>query len=119
MGGTGIMISAAIYGAGREAASEFINSNLAKITGNLPTQIFGNFADEAVTLAAAWTLWKGKLPFVNVRLPGFLRGKMAKQIGMAGVIIESSRIGSNFSGFIPGGMTGTQTVAPKLAATLG
>lgn len=114
-----MMLAAGAYGAGRGYVSDFLNEQVGKISGNLPASIFGNFADEAVMLGLSWSLWKGKLPFVNVRLPGVLRGKMARDIGMAGVIIESARIGENFSGFLPGGMTPTKKAAPSLTATAG
>jgi hypothetical protein len=69
------MLSGAIYGAGRGALS----SAIAPVTSRLP---LGQYADEAGMLGLSYFAAKGKF------------GAQFKQIGMAGLHIESAVIGN-------------------------
>jgi hypothetical protein len=86
--GTGALIGTiaggAIYGIGREYA----NSALAPITAKVP---LGKYADNVVLGAVSYFLAKGKIPLLN-KIP------MSKEIGKAGLVIESAMLGQDLAG---------------------
>lgn len=68
-----------IYGAGRE----FVSTKLAPITSKIPA---GELSDEVGMGVLSYFLYKGKIPLLN-KIP------MSRDIGRAGLIIESARAG--------------------------
>jgi hypothetical protein len=77
---TGLLIGAAVYGAGREFASD----KLSVISNKLP---FGELADEVTLGTLGYFMAKGKIPMIN-RIP------YSKDIGKAALTIEAARIGA-------------------------
>lgn len=88
-------LGAGLYGAGREKVSNAI----APVTSRIP---LGEYADEAGMLAASYLLMKGKVPFLN-------KIKMSRDVGKAGFMIESARIGAGLAAGGLGSMTTSTT----------
>jgi hypothetical protein len=75
-----LALGAGLYGASRQ----YISNLLTPLTAKIP---LGDYADEAAMLGASYALMKGKVPFVN-KVP------ISRDIGRAGFVIESARIGA-------------------------
>lgn len=75
----GTILGGVAYGAGRQYAANLVKP----ITDKVP---MGNYADNIVMGAISYFLAKGKIPFLN-KIP------MARDIGKAGLVIESAMIG--------------------------
>lgn len=75
-----IIIGGAAYGAGRQ----YIAKAVEPITSKIP---LGNYADNVVMGALSYFVAKGKIPLIN-KIP------MSKEIGRAGLYIESAMLGS-------------------------
>ena len=83
-----LAISAAAYGAVRPKVEELINPYTSKIP------LVGNYADEIVLGTVGYLLAKGKMPV--------FKGKVAKQAGMAILVLESARVGGGLAqGMMP------------------
>lgn len=92
----GLILGAAIYGAGREWTSQKLAPLTRPIAG-----IAGQYADEVVMGGLGYLLMKGKIPFLG-------KFKLARDIGKAALIIESARIGSGVGGgLLQGATTGS------------
>lgn len=92
----GTIAGAMIYGAGREWTS----NKLAPITAKIP---FGDLSDEALMGVLSYFIAKGKIPLIN-RIP------LSKDIGLAGLTIESARVGAYLGAkFIPGQTSSTSS----------
>lgn len=81
---TGAIIGGAVYGVGREYA----NNALAPLTAKIP---LGKYADNVVMGAISYFLAKGKIPLLN-KIP------MSREIGKAGLYIESAMLGQDLAG---------------------
>ena len=81
MGDLGVILAGMIYGAGREK----LNNVVAPITSKIP---LGYTADNIVLGGISYLLMKGKIPFLN-------KIKMSRDIGKAGLIIESALLGQD------------------------
>lgn len=77
---TGLIIGAAVYGAGRE----FVSNKLAPITSKVPA---GDLADEVTMGVLSYFVAKGSIPIVN-KIP------YSREIGKAGLTIEAARVGA-------------------------
>jgi hypothetical protein len=91
-----MVIGGGVYGAGRQYASVKLMEVMQKTP--LPEwfqKIFGNNADEALMLTASATLATGRVPLLKWKIPSMLQNKNLKEIGKAGVYIESAFIGSS------------------------
>ena len=87
-GVAGLVLGSAIYGGGREYASNMLQP----LSSKLP---FGQYSDEVALGAVSYALMKGKVPFVN-KIP------LSREIGKAGLTIEAARMGAGLmSGMIP------------------
>lgn len=76
----GIAIGGMAYGAGRE----YVSQKLAPLTAKIPA---GELADEVGMGILSWALATGKIPVIN-------KYSVTKDIGRAGLAIESARVGS-------------------------
>lgn len=86
---TGLLVGAAVYGAGRE----FVSDKLQPITSKIPA---GDLADEVGLGVLSYFVAKGKVPLVN-KIP------YSKEIGRAGLTIEAARVGSYLAQrYVPG-----------------
>lgn len=81
---TPLIVGGFVYGGVRE----YMSNLLMPLTEKIP---LGDLSDEIVLLGVDWALAKRKIPVIK----GF---KMASQIGKAGLMLESARIGSYFLG---------------------
>lgn len=85
---TGLIVGAAVYGAGREWASDKLQPLLSKIPA-------GDLADEVGMGLLSYAVATGKIPLVN-KLP------YSREIGRAGLTIEAARAGAYLGGrFLP------------------
>lgn len=89
MGLVGTIVGGVAYGAGRQYAS----NALAPITAKIPA---GQYADNVVMGVLSYLVASGKIPLIN-KIP------MSREIGKAGLVIESAMIGQS----IIGGKTAT------------
>lgn len=91
-----VVAGAALYGAGRE----WMSNKLQPLTSKIPA---GDLADEVGMGLLSYAVATNKVPFVN-RIP------MAKEIGMAGLTIESARVGAYLGAkYLPGATQNTVT----------
>jgi hypothetical protein len=79
-GEMGIIIGGAAYGAGRQYVAKAIEP----LTSKIP---LGNYADNIGMGLLSYFVAKGKIPLIN-KIP------MSKEIGRAGLYIESAMLGS-------------------------
>ena len=80
---TGLLIGAAVYGAGRE----WVSNKIAPVTSKIPA---GQYADEVGMGVLSYFVASGKIPLIN-KIP------YAREIGKAGLTIEAARIGSGLA----------------------
>jgi len=90
LGLTGVIVGGAAYGAARQYAA----AALQPLTSKLP---MGNYADNVVMGVLSWALAKGKIPLVN-KIP------MTREIGKAGLYIESAFLGQELLGQVAPGV---------------
>lgn len=81
----GTIIGGMAYGGLREFAS----NKLAMLTKGTTLSFLGNYSDEVVMGTLSYFMAKGKIPLLN-KVP------YSREIGKAGLVIESARIGSDF-----------------------
>lgn len=87
----GAIVGGMVYGGGREYVSDLLyNSPVGDFAGG----IFGEFGDEVTMLATSMTLKNGKVPLLNLKVPLVNKLPYHKEIGMAGINIESARLGA-------------------------
>ena len=99
----GVVIGASIYGAGREFAS----NKLQPVFNKIPA---GDLADEVGMGILSYFIAKGKIPLIN-RIP------YSKEIGLAGLTIESARVGAYLGAkFMPMGVSTTSTAKASTEA---
>lgn len=99
-GVTAMLIGGMAYGATRQWASD----QLASLTKGTTMSWLGEYSDEVTMGALSYFLMKGKIPLLN-------KMKWTKEVGKAGLYIESARAGSQLlSGVV-------QSKAPKAAST--
>ena len=79
-GTIGLVLGSMVYGAGRDVVSD----KLAPLTAKVPA---GDLADEVVMGLLSWAVSKGKIPLIN-KIP------LSREIGKAGLTIESARVGN-------------------------
>lgn len=97
-GAMGILVGGAVYGAGREWASNQLQPVLSKLPG-------GDLADELGMATLAYFVAKGKVPIVN-KIP------YSKEIGRAGLTIEAARVGAYLgSKYMPNGTNSSPAVS--------
>lgn len=93
---TGLMLGAAVYGAGRE----WVSNKIQPITSKIPA---GQYADEVGLGVLSYFVASGKIPLIN-KIP------YSREIGRAGLTIEAARIGAGIGGqYLSSGGTMTQT----------
>lgn len=83
----GGMLGAFVYGGVREYASD----KLRGITGNFLGGIPGDIGDEVVMLGVSYLAAKGNIPLIG-------KMKLVQDMGKAGVLIESARLGQALIG---------------------
>jgi hypothetical protein len=99
------MLAAGAYGASRPMIENWIQP----VTSKIP--VVGNYADEVALGTVGYLLAKGKMPF--------LKGKAARSVGKAVVIIEAARIGSGLMQGISPVSNETQTSGSNFTDTWG
>jgi hypothetical protein len=85
-GDIAIILGAAVYGAGRDWASNKLTPITTPLVG-----VAGQYADEIVMGGLGYLLMKGKIPLLN-------KWSITRDIGKAALIIESARIGASLGG---------------------
>lgn len=80
---TGVVVGGMAYGGLREYAS----NQLAALTKGTTLSFLGNYSDEVTMGFLSYLMMKGKIPLLN-KIP------MTREIGKAGLYIESARAGS-------------------------
>jgi hypothetical protein len=85
-------VSKVVGGAAYGAAREYLSNLMRPLSDRIP--VVGDYGDEVVLGALSWLLMKGKLPLLK-QIP------ISREIGKAGLYIESARVGSTFGSMIP------------------
>jgi hypothetical protein len=85
-------VSKVVGGAAYGAAREYLSNLMRPVSDKVP--VVGDYGDEVVLGAFSWMLMKGKIPLLK-QLP------ISREIGKAGLYIESARVGSTFGSMIP------------------